>query len=70
MSDDLRRLEDLEPGMVAVLGVPSDENSSFLRGAAKGPARIRAGRRDRTRIRRGSTRRAPSSTRRTSASTR
>jgi len=29
------------PGRVALLGVPSDENSSFLRGAAAAPARIR-----------------------------
>lgn len=33
--------ENLRPGMVAVLGVPFDENSSFLRGAALAPARIR-----------------------------
>jgi len=31
----------LEPGMVAVLGVPFDDNSSFLRGAALAPGRIR-----------------------------
>lgn len=31
----------LTPGSVAVLGIPSDENSSFLRGAALAPARIR-----------------------------
>lgn len=31
----------LEPGLVAVLGVPFDENSSFLQGAALAPARIR-----------------------------
>ena len=34
-------LDSLQPGTVAVLGVPSDENSSFLRGAALAPARIR-----------------------------
>ena len=33
--------EDLKPGMVAIVGVPSDENSSFMRGAALAPARIR-----------------------------
>jgi arginase len=32
---------DLEPGTVAVLGVPLDENSTFMRGAALAPARIR-----------------------------
>ena len=34
-------LDGLSPGMVAVLGVPSDVRSSFLRGAAGAPARIR-----------------------------
>jgi len=32
---------DLTPGTVAVLGVPLDENSTFMRGAALAPARIR-----------------------------
>ncbi len=31
----------LQPGDVAVLGLPSDEHSSFLRGSALAPARIR-----------------------------
>jgi len=31
----------LKPGSVALVGVPSDENSSFLRGAALAPCRIR-----------------------------
>ena len=31
----------LEPGMVILLGIPWDENSSFLRGPALAPARIR-----------------------------
>ncbi len=31
----------LKPGMVTVVGVPSDENSSFMRGAALAPPRIR-----------------------------
>lgn len=31
----------LQPGTVAVIGVPTDENSSFLRGPAQAPARIR-----------------------------
>ena len=30
-----------KPDTVAVLGIPSDENSSFLQGAALAPARIR-----------------------------
>jgi arginase len=34
-------IDGLKPGMVTVVGVPSDENSSFLRGAALAPARIR-----------------------------
>ena len=33
--------DDLEPGVVALIGVPSDENSSFMRGAASAPSRIR-----------------------------
>lgn len=32
---------NLQPGTVAIVGVPTDENSSFLRGAAQAPARIR-----------------------------
>ena len=35
------KIESLKTGTVAVLGIPLDENSSFLRGAALGPARIR-----------------------------
>lgn len=31
----------LQPGTVAVIGIPTDENSSFLRGPAQAPARIR-----------------------------
>jgi arginase len=34
-------VEQLKPGMVALLGIPSDEASSYLRGAALAPARIR-----------------------------
>lgn len=41
MNDLVASLDDLEPGMVIVVGVPSDENSSFMRGAALAPARIR-----------------------------
>lgn len=33
--------DDLAPDAVAVLGLPTDENSSFLRGPAMAPARIR-----------------------------
>lgn len=32
---------ELEPGTVAIVGIPSDENSSFMDGAALGPLRIR-----------------------------
>ena len=31
----------LQPGHVALLGIPLDENSSYLRGCALGPARVR-----------------------------
>jgi arginase len=34
-------IDDLRPGMVAIVGVPCDENSSFMRGAALAPPRIR-----------------------------
>ena len=34
-------LNHLSPGMVAIVGVPSDENSSFLRGPAQAPGHIR-----------------------------
>lgn len=33
--------DSIQPGMVAILGIPSDENSSFLRGPAQAPAAIR-----------------------------
>ncbi len=35
------RLQDVAQGSVALVGVPFDENSSFLRGPALAPARIR-----------------------------
>lgn len=41
MTDDKPNLDRLAPGMVAVIGLPLDENSSFLRGAALAPPRIR-----------------------------
>ncbi len=34
-------MSELDPGILAVLGVPFDENSSFLPGAALAPQRIR-----------------------------
>lgn len=34
-------IENLHPGMLAILGIPSDENSSFLRGPALAPDKIR-----------------------------
>jgi agmatinase len=37
-----RALERLAPGAVALLGVPLDENSSYLRGAALAPPAVRA----------------------------
>ncbi len=38
----MRDLDALEPGQVALLGVPWDTHSSFLRGAALAPPQIRA----------------------------
>lgn len=35
------KIQSLQKGGVAVIGIPLDENSSFLRGAAQGPPRIR-----------------------------
>lgn len=41
-----RAVEELTPGMVAVIGVPFDAYSSFLRGPATAPVRIRHGLRE------------------------
>lgn len=41
MSDFRESLNALQPEMVTVVGIPSDENSSFMRGPALAPARIR-----------------------------
>ena len=41
MKDLLFSQHQIEPGMVAVIGIPSDENSSFLRGASRAPRKIR-----------------------------
>ena len=41
MSDFRESFDILQPGMVAVVGIPYDENSSFMRGPALAPARIR-----------------------------
>ena len=41
MTDCTSNLDRLAPGMVAVIGLPLDENSSFLRGPALAPPRIR-----------------------------
>ncbi len=41
MGDFDTRLESLRPGTVAVLGVPYDEASSYMRGPAEAPAFIR-----------------------------
>lgn len=37
----IRRFEKLQSGMVAVVGIPYDANSSFMQGPALAPARIR-----------------------------
>jgi arginase len=41
MSDFQESLDVLQPEMVTVVGIPYDENSSFMRGPALAPARIR-----------------------------
>ena len=41
MNNFQTNLTQLKPGMVALVGVPSDENSSFLRGPAQAPGQIR-----------------------------
>ena len=34
-------MQELQPGTVVVVGVPWDENSTFMRGSAQAPAKIR-----------------------------
>jgi arginase len=41
MSDSKSKKSNLPPGMISVLGVPFDKNSSFLKGAALAPPSIR-----------------------------
>ena len=41
MGSAVENLDSLQPGTVAILGVPLDENSSFMRGPALAPLRIR-----------------------------
>ena len=41
MSHFQAKVDQLAPGTVAIVGVPSDENSSFLRGPAQAPGQIR-----------------------------
>jgi agmatinase len=41
MSNLNSNINQLSTGMVAIVGVPSDENSSFLRGPAQAPGQIR-----------------------------
>jgi arginase len=41
MSDFQESFEALRPEMVTIVGIPYDENSSFMRGPALAPARIR-----------------------------
>jgi agmatinase len=41
MTFEFTPLDQLRPGTVAVVGIPWDEYSSFLRGPAKGPAQVR-----------------------------
>ena len=40
-SMDKKKFTQLKPGDIAMIGVPSDENSSFMRGCAKAPEKIR-----------------------------
>ena len=42
MSTVDKHIDKVEPPLVSVIGVPTDENSSFMRGAALAPACIRA----------------------------
>ena len=37
----ISRIENLQPGMVAVVGIPFDDNSSFMQGPALAPEKIR-----------------------------
>lgn len=41
MSDFRESFDALRPGVVAVVGIPYDQNSSFMQGPASAPARIR-----------------------------
>ena len=41
MAYGFKSLEGLQPGMVALVGIPFDKNSSFLKGAALAPPSIR-----------------------------
>jgi len=41
MKNPLESFDHLQAGMVVVLGVPYDENSSFMKGPASAPSRIR-----------------------------
>ena len=41
MSEFNTKIDQLAAGMVTIVGVPSDENSSFLRGPAQAPGQIR-----------------------------
>ena len=41
MKNPIESFDRLQPGMVTVLGVPYDENSSFMKGPASAPPRIR-----------------------------
>ena len=41
MKTPIESFDRLQPGMVTVLGVPYDENSSFMKGPASAPPRIR-----------------------------
>ncbi|PHN07585.1 agmatinase [Flavilitoribacter nigricans] len=42
MSDFQERVKSLLPDSIAIVGVPFDDNSSYLKGAAAGPSAIRA----------------------------
>jgi len=41
MKNPIESFDHLQPGMVTILGVPYDENSSFMKGSASAPPRIR-----------------------------
>jgi len=42
MADFAGKINSIKPGMLTIIGIPYDANSSFMRGPALAPARIRS----------------------------